>query len=154
MDGVFSGEILVGSTDTDTVLPSGGTIPSRRVLWLPYVHFPLYARGNPRTRWSGQQRLAFLLEGVAWNFDNLVRGSGWIIFGGRSGLGSPSFTRSALVSIFFFGHVFVVAPAFSFHSRLLLVVSCGCYINIAGRKSISRRINYDVSLRVRTIILI
>jgi hypothetical protein len=28
MDGVFSGEILVGPTDIDAVPPSGGTIPS------------------------------------------------------------------------------------------------------------------------------
>jgi hypothetical protein len=47
-----------------------------------------------------------------------------------------------LCSIFFFGHVFTVAPAFSFHSTLLLVVSCGFYINIAGRKSVSRRHYY------------
>jgi hypothetical protein len=60
------GEIIVGSTDTDAVPPLGGTIPSWKALRLPYVHFPLYVGGNPRTSWSGQQRLAFLLEGVAW----------------------------------------------------------------------------------------
>jgi hypothetical protein len=37
---------------------------------------------------------------------------------------------------------FAVAPAFSFHSRLLLVVSCACYINIAGRKSVLGRHYY------------
>jgi hypothetical protein len=49
VDRVFSGEILIGLTNTDAVPPLGGTIPSWRVSWLPFVHFPLSVGGNSRT---------------------------------------------------------------------------------------------------------
>jgi hypothetical protein len=60
----------------------------------------------------------------------------WYEFSGwRSGGGSPLFVDlpvSAFVYFFFsFGLGCAAAPA-------NLVVSCGCYINIAGRKPVSR----------------
>jgi hypothetical protein len=49
VDRVFWGEILVDLLDSDAVPPEGGTNPSWRASWLPFVHFPLCAGGNPRT---------------------------------------------------------------------------------------------------------
>ena len=40
VDMVFLGEILVGSSDTDAVPPVGGTSPSARASWLPFVRLP------------------------------------------------------------------------------------------------------------------
>jgi hypothetical protein len=62
VDGFFSREILVSLLDTDAVPLAGGTAPSWRASWLPYVHFPRCAGGNPRTRWFRQQRFAPFLK--------------------------------------------------------------------------------------------
>jgi hypothetical protein len=74
--GFFLGEILVGLLDTNAVPLSGGTTPSLRASWLPYVHFPRCAGGNPRTRWFGQQRFALFLKVLL----------GTCRFGARSGV--------------------------------------------------------------------
>jgi hypothetical protein len=65
-----------------------------------------------------------------WHFDVLE--AWWEFFEGRSSGGSSLFRRSTGVGIYF--------PFF--WARLCyglskLVVSCGCYINIAGRKHVS-----------------
>jgi hypothetical protein len=123
----FSGEILVGSSGTNAVAPTGGIIPSRRASWLPFVHFPMCAGG----RTLGPSGL-----GSSGRYASsrccLVRGGG-----------SPSFSRSAFVSFLFLLSfvwvcVFAAAPALCFVSRLV-VISGGCYINVAGRKAVSRR---------------
>jgi hypothetical protein len=85
----------------------------------------LRAGGNPRTFWSGQGQQhrvngASLLEGAAWLW---ALWSTWSVVGkvgGRSGCGSSSLRRFAVVFISFcFGHVFAVAPAFSvFETRV------------------------------------
>jgi hypothetical protein len=41
---------------------------------------------------------------------------------------------------FSFEHVFAIGPAFYFISRLF-TISCGCYINIGGRKAILKSLN-------------
>jgi hypothetical protein len=121
--GVFSGEILVGLIDTDAVPPPGGTIPFWRASWLPYVHFPLCARGNPRTIWSGQQRIAFLLEGAAWYLT--IR---CLERGGTFSEGAAVAGRRRLVDLplspfcFSCGHVLAVAPAFYFVSKLFACI--------------------------------
>jgi hypothetical protein len=76
---------------------------------------------------------------VLLGLDVSMLGAWWFFSGGRSGGGSQLFSRSAYVSIFFFfscfGRVLAAAPAFSFVSDLWSVVSCVCYINIAGRNA-------------------
>jgi hypothetical protein len=63
-------------------------------------------------------------------------------FGGRMGCESLSLSRSAssfiMFLLFFFWALFATAPTLSFVSNLWLVISNGCYINIAGRKHVSR----------------
>ena len=56
-----SGEILVGLTDTDAVMPIGAIVPSLRVL-----DIPSRTRGNPVTSPGSVVVVVFLLEGVAW----------------------------------------------------------------------------------------
>jgi hypothetical protein len=69
-----------------------------------------------------------------------VLGEWWYFFGGRSGCGViivfVNLPVSALVS---FSFLFLVVWAWLCCGPSGFVVSDGCYINIAGRKPISRR---------------
>ena len=59
---VCSGEILVGSFDTDAVPPSGDIIPSWRASWLP-IHSPrVPGETLGPACWSGQQGLVSFLK--------------------------------------------------------------------------------------------
>jgi hypothetical protein len=62
------------------------------------------------------------------------------------------FTEPLSPFCFFFGHVFAVAPTFLLF-RDSLVASCGCYINIVGRKPVLRNILPWVSKRERSQLL-
>jgi hypothetical protein len=57
---------------------------------------------------------------------------------------------SPFFRFFSFWRVFAVVSAFFFFVLRLMVVSCDCYINIVGRKTISRKLTFaclwDISL--------
>jgi hypothetical protein len=100
----------------------------------------LRAGGNPRTIWSGQQRCvngASLLEGGAWLWalrNALVvveKLEGAVIASRRCFVDSP------LLSFLFLLGMFLLLP--QHFSCFELLYRCGCYINIAGQKPVSRR---------------
>ena len=134
-----AGEIPVSGSDPDAVPPSSGTIPSWRASWNPTSTI-LYVPGETLGPvWSGQQHCvdgAFLLEGAAWY--GALRGA-WSVEGQRRRA-----QRWRVIIVLSFRHCL---DSFSFvHVVLLLqyflciklVYWCGCYINIAERKSVSR----------------
>jgi hypothetical protein len=141
--GVFcatgAGEIPASLSGPDAVSPSGDTIPSWRALWEPLctiLYIPGETLGPVR---SGQQRRfdgVLLPEGAAWY--GTLRNA-WSVVekdGGCSDCGSSLFRHFAFVVISFFLGMFLLLPQHFFRFKLLY--QCGCYINIAGRKPVSR----------------
>ena len=57
-----SGEIFVGLTETDAMMPMCAIVPSLRVLGIP----PSRTRGNPGTSSGSVIVVVFLLESAAW----------------------------------------------------------------------------------------
>jgi hypothetical protein len=102
-----------------------------------------YAGGRQDWWWRGVTLVGLLSIGsptsCGWGFFRrnpcrLARHRRGAAFGRRGGCGLPSLSRSSIAFILFilFGHIFAAAIALSFLSRLVLIVSYGCYINIAG----------------------
>jgi hypothetical protein len=94
---------------------------------------------TPGPVWSGQQRRVdgvSLLEGVAWY--GVLR-STWSVgekTGGAAVAGHHCFVTSPLLPFLFFLGMFLLLPQ---HFPVFeLLYRCDCYINIAGRKPISR----------------
>jgi hypothetical protein len=114
----------------------GCRLPSRRASVYPFPT-PLCVSGESiglvrAAAASSSPSFLKVLLGT-WRFSML--GAWWEFSEGRSGGGSSLFRRSTGVSICF------SFLSFFFQARLCcgpskLIVSCGCYINIAGRKPI------------------
>ena len=130
---------------TDAGAPEGVAIPTCRASWIPSLHAPLSARGNPRIsvliRAAAACRRRPLLEGAA-----LVLGDpGFLVRGGTSSEGASVERHHLLVilSLFFLvSFPFCWACSRCCPSTLLFgtLVWCGCFIYKAGRKPVSRNI--------------
>ena len=132
------GQVPVSLSDSDVLTHAGAATHPWRASGDPFHLLPPCAGGIPRTCPGNNVVVVVLLpEGVTWHVE--LRGDGYVV-------GWLRWARQRriiyLLSSCHRWHLFLLCSScFIFGLDVLFaptIVRCGCYINIAGRKPVSR----------------